>query len=119
MADGLLPDDRPVARQYTPHVAFGRLDRGAVHQVDVVVAGGGVAPQDIALAVAVVVAHRHDLPVEIRDRAYVALARLDRGAVHRVEVVLAAARVAPHDVSLAVAIEIAHAFDLPAGNRDR
>src|SRR5207302_2139363 len=52
-------------------------------------------------------------PVEIRHRAQITLARLDREPAHRIEVVLSGNRVPPQDVVLAVAVEVADSCHLP------
>ena len=82
------------------------LDRLAIHEVDVVLSRARVAPQDVGLAVAVEVADARDFPALIGHRAQIALASPDRGAVHRIEIVLPRSVVTPQDVRTAVAIEV-------------
>src|SRR5882762_8721191 len=96
---------------YRAQVPFARLDAQAVHRIDIVLARGSVAPKEIALAVAVVVADRRDLPGGV-GRAHVAFAG-DAGSIHEIEIVFAGRVVAPRDVGLAVAVEVANAFHLP------
>src|SRR5262249_53086 len=113
-AFALPPDDRPAQPdRHGTDEAFAWLDRGPVHRVDVVLPGAGVAPEDVRLAVAVVVAGRHDLPVQIGHGAQEPFAWFDRGAGHRVDVVLPGRAVAPQDVGHAVAVEVAHTGNLP------
>src|SRR5207245_4940820 len=85
----------------------------SVHGIDVVLPRARVAPQDVALPVAVEVRDADHFPVEIGDAAQVALGRLDRESVHRIEVVLAGDCMSPQDVILAVAVEVADPCDLP------
>ena len=101
------PGDLPVLIGNGTDEAFSGLDRRAVHEVDVVLPRSRVPPQDVGLAVAVKVPHTHYLPVLVGHRADVAFCAQDRGAIHEVEVVLPGGSVAPHDVGLAVAVEIA------------
>src|SRR5204863_1734095 len=88
-------------------------DRETVHQVDVVLAGRDVAPQDVGPAVAVEVADPLHLPA--RGRIHKVDGTLGGGAqpVHQPDVVLASRGVAPQDVGLAVAIEVADPLHLP------
>src|SRR6266480_7473517 len=89
------------------HKVDGTLGSGAqpVHQPDVVLAGRGVPPQDVGLAVAVEITDAGDGPVRVLHRAQKAL-RPDRGPIHEVAVVLPGSRVAPQDVRAAVTAEI-------------
>src|SRR6266850_277173 len=113
-----LPLHLPVLVRDGAQVAFGGLDGGAVHRIKIVLAGGRVAPEQVALAVSVIVANGHDLPREVGDSPDVSLGRLDRRAIHRIQIILAARAVAPHDVRLAVTVEVADPFHLPGGVRD-
>src|SRR5204862_866605 len=97
------------------HKVDGTLGGGAqpVHQPDVILASRGVAPQDVGLAVAVVVAdplHLPSLVAQRVDRTWPG----DRETVHQVDVVLAGRGVAPQDVGPAVAVEVADPLHLPA-----
>src|SRR5207237_8036170 len=80
-------------------------DGAAGRRMAVVLARRRVTPQEVATAIAVEIAAAGDLPVEVRYRAYVALAG-DRGAVHEVHVVLAGRLVAPDDIVAMIAVEI-------------
>src|SRR5437773_4025971 len=100
------------------HEVDGTLGGGAqpIRQPDVVLAGRGVAPQDVGLAVAVEVAdplHLAGLVAHSVDRTL----RGDRETVHQVDVVLAGRGVAPQDIVLAVAVEVADPLHLPARGR--
>ena len=106
--------DLPRGIRHGAQIAFGAEDGRAVHRVEVVLPGRAVPPQDVALPVAVEVAHAGDLPVLVGDCADKAFARLDGGAVHEIDVVLAGADIPPQDVGFAVAIEVADSGDLPA-----
>src|SRR5204862_7161278 len=90
-----------------------RDDLQPVHEIDVIVAGGGVPPQDVASAVAVEVADAGDRPVGIGDRADIAFAGQDVAAVHEIDVVLSGRGVPPQDVGRAVAVEVTQAGDRP------
>src|SRR5258706_597797 len=57
------------------------------------------------------VRYDRDLPVEVRYQGHRGVVR-ERAAVHGPELVLTGKRVAPHDVGLAVAVEVAHCRDL-------
>src|SRR5207302_1519076 len=105
---------RPTPRRDRSQIALARLDGRAVHEVEIVVPRSRVAPEHVRLAVAVVVTHRGDLPVEVGDSSQITLGRLDGDPIHQIEIVLAARAVPPHDVGLAVAVEVAYAFHLPA-----
>src|SRR5439155_22840511 len=96
------------------HVTLSRLDRRPIHRIEIVLAARAVSPDDVRLAVAVEVADAFHLPGEIRHRAQIALARLDRPAIHRIQVVLAGDAVPPQDIGLPIAVEVSHAYDLPA-----
>src|SRR5947209_1958454 len=96
----------------------GRLDGQAIHQVDEVEAVEGtraiVAPQDIALAIAIEVAEASHLPIQICDLVDGTLAE-DGGTVHEVDDVDTGGGIAPEDVGLAIAVEVAEANDAPVG----
>src|SRR6185295_6676399 len=96
-----------------PHFAA-RGERGAVHVPDIDSAGGGIAPNNVALAVAVEVTGILDLPVG-RLRGDCALGG-EGGAIHLPDIDLAGGGVAPQDVALAIAVEIPGALDLPVGS---
>src|SRR6185436_15704010 len=96
--------DLPVRIRHGAHEAL-RTNRGAVHEVHVVLPRGGVAPQDVCLAVAVEVADTDDLPVEVRDGAHKAFSGKNGLTVHRVKIVLPARRIAPQDIGAAVAVQ--------------
>jgi hypothetical protein len=89
-----------------------RQDRQSVHEPDRGIAAG-VAPENVALAVAVEVTGFPDRPIgghcaEQPGR------RQDRQAVHEPDRGIAAG-VAPENVGLAVAIEVAGSHDRPGG----
>src|SRR5207248_776925 len=88
-----------------------RGDRPPVHQVEVVLARRGVAPQDVCLAVTVEVADPLHLPGWIHKVD----GTLGGGAqpVHQPDVVLAGRGVAPQDVGFAVAVEVPGPLYLP------
>src|SRR6267142_2312293 len=109
-----LPLHLPVLVRDGAQVAFGGLDGGAVHRIKIVLAGGRVAPEEVALAVSVKVANARDLPRRIGDGAQIALGWLDRSSRHRIEIVLSRDDVSPQNVVLAVAVEVSDARDLPA-----
>src|SRR5439155_26898623 len=83
-----------------------RHDRRTIHEVEVVLPGARVSPQDVGLAIAVEVADACDLPVQIGHRAQIPLACEYLRAVHRVEVVLAGRSIAPQDVGPEVGVEV-------------
>src|SRR5947207_141075 len=60
-----VQSDGPAGDRLARRVQRGR-DRPAIHEEDAVLSGRAVAPQDVGLAVAVVVPDAHDLPVEVR-----------------------------------------------------
>src|SRR5438045_7580044 len=60
---GALSLDLPVLVGNRAQIAFARLDGRAVHRIEIILAGGCVPPQQIALRIAVVVADRDDAPV--------------------------------------------------------
>src|SRR5258708_9588877 len=100
--------DRPDDGQISPPRSIGIQDTGAIHEPNRNVAAGGVAPQNVALAVTVEVARPSDLEVggDISDARRVGVQ--DRCAVHFPNRDVAAA-IATHDVALAVAVEVAGA----------
>src|SRR5437667_459482 len=77
-----------------------------------------IAPQNVRLAVAVVISERRKLPSQVGHGAQIALGRLDGGAIHRIKIVASGDEVSPDNIGLAIAIEIADARDLPALIRD-
>src|SRR5260370_609987 len=104
------PDDGHIS--YTRGV--GVQDRCAIHEPDRNVAAGGVAPQNVALAVTVDAAG----PDNRRGGGDISYARRvgiqDGGAVHFPDCNIAAG-VAPEDVPLAIAVEVAGADNRPSG----
>src|SRR5213076_454008 len=82
--------DLPVRLRHAPQVTLRCLDRRAVHRVEIVLARRRVAPEHVGLAVAVLVAHGDDLPREVGNGSEGPPGRLDRRAIHRIEIVLAA-----------------------------
>src|SRR5438876_270488 len=109
----LLALHHPVADGHSSHVALSGFDRQAIHRVDVVLAAHGVPPKHVALAIAVIVAYRCDLPVQISHRAQIPFRRFDGRPVHWIEIVLAGARLPPQDVGLAIAVDIADSGHVP------
>src|SRR2546427_429751 len=89
---------RPVAHWHRTDEAFGRLDGGAIHEVEVVLSRAAVSPQDVRLAIAIEVRNADHLPGEISHRAEITLARPDRQPIHRIDVVLSRDRISPQDV---------------------
>src|SRR3954471_13556470 len=62
----LSPDDLPSRPGGdAADESFARLDARSVHRIDVVLPRPGVTPQDVGLAVAVVVASGDDLPAQV------------------------------------------------------
>src|SRR5205814_128854 len=57
--------DGPVAYGHGSQVALRWLDRAAIHRVEIILAGGGVKPEQIGLSIAVVIAHCRDLPRQV------------------------------------------------------
>src|SRR5208282_2758160 len=110
-------DDRPGAGRHGADVRGGGIqDRGAVHLPDRHVAGR-VAPEDVALAVAVKVAGTDDRPDAGRHGGDVRGGGVqDRGAVHLPDCHVAG-RVVPENVGLAVAVEVALPDDRPGAGR--
>src|SRR5208282_415348 len=107
--------DRPGAGRHGADVRGGGVqDRGAVHQPDRHVAGR-VAPENVAIAVAVEVAGADDRPGAGRHGADVRGGGIqDRGAVHQPDRHVAG-RVVPEQVGPTVAVEVAGADDRPGG----
>src|SRR5687767_7749866 len=83
----LVGHDAPRPRRNCSEVTLARLDLSPVHRVDVVLAGFEISPEDVALAIAVVISRRHDGPIHVRNGAYVAFAGLDGAPVHWIQVV--------------------------------
>src|SRR5205823_457148 len=112
-----VQSDAPAGDRLARRIQRGR-DRPAIHEEDGVLAGRAVAPQDVGLAVAVVVPDAHDLPVEVRYWLDAPAADYG-GAVHGPDRVLSGRAVAPQDVDLAVAVEVTDPDDLPVRVRHR
>src|SRR6267142_7142422 len=87
-----LPLHLPVLVRDGAQVAFGGLDGGAVQRIEVVLSRGHVSPQEVALRVAVVIAKRRNLPIEIAHGTQVPFTGLDRPALHWIHIVLAGVR---------------------------
>src|SRR5205823_8244809 len=88
-------------------------DRETVHQPDVVLAGRSIAPQDVGLAIAVEVADPLHLPARGRIHEVDGTLGGDAQPVHQPAVILARRGVAPQNVGLAVAVEVATPLHLP------
>src|SRR5258708_2252310 len=93
---------------------MGIQDSGPIHEPNRNVAAGGVAPQNVALAVTVEVARPSDLEVggDISHARRVGVQ--DRGAVHFPNYNVAAG-IAPRDVALAVSVELESPDDGQSG----
>ena len=98
------PDD-VVRRVDCAHVDLS-VGYGAGHRPEVDLAGLLVAPQNVGVTVAVLVALPADLPIGVRHRADVSFGR-PRVPVHRPQPHLAERRVPPQHVRLQVAREVA------------
>src|SRR4051812_38556793 len=87
------PLDLPGSVRHGPYVSLCRLDGRAIHEIQIVPTGNSVAPEDIGFTVAVEVAHADHPPVEIGHAPQISLASIDAQSIHRVQIVLASARV--------------------------
>ena len=108
----------PVLIRHRADISFAR-NRGAVHEVDIVIAGGLVPPQDVFHAVAIEIADAHHLPVLVSHCARESFGAQNRRAIHRVDVVLTGGDIAPQNIRPPIAIEVGDGDDLPARVRHR
>ena len=87
------------------------MKRGAIHEPDHALAGKGVLPKNVRLAVPVEVARTSDAPRCLyrsqTDKG------LKRGAIHEPDYALAGNGVLPKNVRLAVPVEVARTSDAP------
>ena len=85
----------------------------SVHQPDVDLSAVAVAPQDAGPPAPVVVTNPINQPVRGDRRNGPVAGKVGRGPVHQPDVDLSAVRVAPQNVTLAVAVEVAYPLNDP------